>query len=645
MDTQRTDGMHARRLIICIGLLLCPLLALTGLGAGESMRETVVFLNSRESFSGEAVFVFQPGESGEYMLCALPLTEQVKGIVLEEGSVAAEGILPLTAEMEAGKSYQIVLEGGEAAFEIMQTAHGRSMTSPIELNENTLRYTKFVTTPRDVHWYRYTAPEAGLYTFRTETADETPLDTIGYLMDEQGNLLAYSDDILPGSDPNFRVFQPLEAGDTVLIRVSALSNDTGLYRLAVVTPDGRSAEPRGLRLGVENTEMDIGEFFALNAVLTPEDAYPDLAYSTSDPLVAKVSPEGVVTAVGAGDAKITVTGWGGVSAMCRVRVRPILLSGLAVREEEISVPLEGTAQAEPVFIPANASDRQVRYESSDPEVARVDGQGRIAALALGRCDIIVTGAGGLTARVTVTVTPRLPVYRALVMSEHKYMDGRTRVGAINTAQGISDALTHNGYTVRLLLDSGYEELCREMEETFRDAREEDVCLFYINCHGKTEDGVGYFELHDGTRVTAAGLETLLRAVPGHVVVLLDFCQSGSFLRAGRWASPLMNGRYLALTSADGREDSYRMGDGGDASEAGMATVFARAVCEGGGWDLMRDRITFSRADVNRSGEVTFEELRAYVTHRVKALLSGTGVTQTPQASRVGSGLVIFPMME
>ena len=638
--------MRARRLLIFIGLLLCPLLAQTGLGAGESMRETVVFLNSRESFTGEAVFLFQPVESGEYTLCALPVTQSVEGVVMDGETVVAEGVLPITAELRAQGHYEILLSGGQdAVFEVMQPAHGRSMESPIELNQNTLRYTKSVTSPRDVHWYRYTAEEAGLYTFRTETADETALDTIGHLLDEKGNLMGYNDDILPGVDPNFRVFYRMEAGETVLIRVSALSNDTGLYRLAVVTPDGRQATPQGLTLAVESAEMDIGEMRALNAALTPENAYPDLAYSTSDPDVARVSPEGVVTAVGAGEAVITVSGYGGVKASCRVRVRPIELEELTVRQAEISVPLEGTVRVEPMFVPANASDQRVRYTSSHPEVARVSPEGVVTAVGEGECVITVSGAGGLTAHAHVLVRPRSPVYRALVMSEHRYQDGRTRIGAINTAQGMADALTHNGYSVKLLLDSGYDEMKAAVEETFGDAREGDVCLFYINCHGKAEDGVGYFELHDGARITGAGLEALLRDVPGRVVVLLDFCQSGALLRLGRWVSPLMNGRYLVLTSASEGQDSYRMGDGGDASEAGMATVFARAVCEGGGWDLMRDRITFSRADANRNGEVTFEELRAYVSHRVKAILSGTGVTQSPQASVTGSALVIFPMME
>ncbi|MBQ3075323.1 MAG: Ig-like domain-containing protein, partial [Clostridia bacterium] len=144
--------------------------------------------------------------------------------------------------------------------------------------------------------------------------------TVGYLLDENGRKIAYCDDILPRSDPNFRIFHQMEAGERVFIRVSAFSNDTGLYRLVVALPQGVQSAPEGIELAVSRAEMDIGEHVDLQASVYPENGYHDLAYSTSDPLVARVSPEGVVTAVGAGDAKITVSGYGEVWSVCRIHV-------------------------------------------------------------------------------------------------------------------------------------------------------------------------------------------------------------------------------------------------------------------------------------------------------------------------------------
>lgn len=637
--------MHAKRLFICICLLICPLLAQMGLGVGESMRETGIFLNSREALGGERSFVFTPMDDGEYALYALPLENTAHCQVFLADTPVAEGPMPLEMTLLAGRDYHIHISGGEGAFEIMRLAHGRAFSRPITLTENNLRYTKSVTSPRDVHWYGFTAPEAGLYTFRTETAEEIPLDTVGYLLTERGEKIAYCDDILPRSDPNFRMFYEMEAGERVFIRVSAFSNDTGLYRLVVALPQGGQSAPEKIQLAVADAEMDIGDTLSLQAALQPENAYPDLAYSTSDPLVARVSPEGVITAVGAGEAKITVSGYGGAYSVCKIKVRPIRLTGLEMEKTEITLSMGNSAQLRPIFLPANATDQSLTYESDNEAVARVSASGRVESVGEGECHISAVSAEGLSVEVHVTVTPRTAVYRALVLSEYLYDDGRTRTGAVNTAQGMASMLEQNGYTTTLLLDSQYDDLVHGVETAFDGAQSGDVSLFYINCHGKIQDGIGYFELHDGTRITPYGLHAILRQVPGRVVVVLDFCQSGAFLSHDGWTSPLENGKYLVLASADARQDSYRLGDGKTTSEAGMSTVFARALSEGGGWDLMRDRITQKKADQNRDGQITFAECYAYVSGRVPSYLSGTGAEQTPQGTKTGSSLILFPKME
>lgn len=637
--------MRLRRLLAWVCLLICPLLASRGRGAGESARETVVFLNSREELSGDQVFSFTPQESGPYALCALPLGSGAEGVMTLQGTEVASGALPLYAELAAGSEYLIRVRGGAGAdFEVMLSAHGRAFETPIAITADTLRYTKSVTNPRDVHWYAYTAPDAGLYTFRSEAADGA-LDTTGYLLDENGAELAYSDDIIPGSDPNFRMFIRLTAGQTVFVRVSAFSNDTGLYRLVVVPPTGREAEPRSVTLAAGSVTLDIGGRFSLNATLAPEDAYPDLAYSTSDASVARVSPEGVVTAVGAGEAVITASGYGGASAECRVMVNPIDLMDFSLSPPDLSLPAESSYQLAAAFTPSDASDTRLTYTSTDPEVAVVDGSGRVTGVAVGECQIVAASGSGLARVVNVRVTPRAPAYRALVMSEHIYEDGRTRVGAINTAQGISDMLGGNGYAVTLLLDSSYGDFIRGIEAAFAGAREGDVSLFYINCHGECEGGIGYFELHDGARITPAALRKVLDGIPGSVVVLLDFCNSGAFLGTDRWTAPLSDGRFLVLASARFDEKSYRMGNTRDTSEASMAAVFARAVAEAGGWDLMRDRGVNLRADRNRDGSVTFAELYAYCLRRVPFYLEGTDGVQTPVSSSPGNNTVVFQKLE
>jgi len=161
--------------------------------------------------------------------------------------------------------------------------------------------------------------------------------------------------------------------------------------------------------------------------------------------------------------------------------------------------------------------------------------------------------------------------------------------------------------------------------------------------GGTIDGEPQLLLHDGTSVSVRALEAMLRNIPGRVVVLIDCCQSGAFIGSAASAlyaesaaaiftdSPLLNGKYLVMTSCGAEEDSYRISDTGENTEADMSTVFARALCEGLGWDLDNDRSVSLRADNDRDGAVTFTELWLYTRRRVYYHLSGTGVSQTVMA--------------
>ena len=53
----------------------------------------------------------------------------------------------------------------------------------------------------------------------------------------------------------------------------------------------------------------------------------------------------------------------------------------------------------------------------------------------------------------------------------------------------------------------------------------------------------------------------------------------------------------------------------------MDTVFARALCEAGGWDVDHGTRSAMRADLNYDGEVSMAELYGYLTRRALWLLS------------------------
>jgi len=210
------------------------------------------------------------------------------------------------------------------------------------------------------------------------------------------------------------------------------------------------------------------------------------------------------------------------------------------------------------------------------------------------------------------------------------------------------------YEVRLQLDSTRQEVLDGIAAAFGGAGENDVSLFYINCHGVYENGVAYIRLHDESRITVRQLETMLRGISGKIVVILDFCQSGAFIGAGGdferfslqaqaafGASPLTSGRYTVITSASAAEDSYRRAFSSAGGEAGTAAIMGRSLCEGAGWDLIYDRSVSLKADVDRDKLITVQEIYEYTRRRVRHYLEDTGVSQTVYLYPEGDRTVIL----
>lgn len=116
-----------------------------------------------------------------------------------------------------------------------------------------------------------------------------------------------------------------------------------------------------------------------------------LVWSSSDEAVATVDETGNVTAVGAGTADITVTlEDGNISSTCVVQV-VVPAEGVTAPETlNLEVNGENTAQLNAKAMPEDATDVTFTYESSNPEVATVDENGMVTAVANGEADITVT---------------------------------------------------------------------------------------------------------------------------------------------------------------------------------------------------------------------------------------------------------------
>jgi hypothetical protein len=651
---RRTEGLLALALIFAFALCF------TALARAE---DTTAPVNQRLLVSSaEARFTFTAPSNNLY-------TFRIFGASNASGTLYAYGdSAPLalgdgfsfSARLITGARYLLVVKNGQGgAVEIMRDALGRSFDRPIQLNNLEDGYDKVIARAYDTHWYAFTAPTSGAYIVTTTSE----IDTVGYLLDEEGREIASSDDAYAPYERNFRLVADLEAGRTYLLRVSAKGDMSGAYHLSVIAPDPAAPKLSGIALDFQELALRSSESRQLTATLEPAGARADIKWLSTDGSVARVSQTGEVTAVAPGSCDVIAFSGEAVQAVCRVTVAFIPLQEVHFELDALEIPRKQSAQLGYAVMPLDASDRRMTFESSDDSVATVDDRGVVTGVAEGQAVITVTSVdGGFKSQLTVTVTRAEPVYRALVMGEQRYADGRLRIGSVNTTQGMADLLKNagvpGGYNVTMKLDSTRKDLVAAIRNTFRDAEPTDVSLFYINCHGGFDSGRAWLELHDGSRVTAQQLEQMLRRIPGTVVVMIDCCQSGAFLSrtahfdfnrgvlqafTGGAATSFTLSKYRVMTSSSSAQDSYRISFSGADSEAAMATVFVRALSEAGGWDLIKDRKTSLRADLDKNRVVTFEEAYRYARRRVRYYLnqSKVPVEQDVQVFPMGSMFTLF----
>lgn len=108
-----------------------------------------------------------------------------------------------------------------------------------------------------------------------------------------------------------------------------------------------------------------------------------LRYASSNPEVVEVDEEGLLTALSAGTAEITLASEDGeLSASGTVTV-VVSATGLTM-PETLELPLGGEPQSVAATVePADATDQAVVYTSSDEGVATVDETGTVTAVAAG----------------------------------------------------------------------------------------------------------------------------------------------------------------------------------------------------------------------------------------------------------------------
>ena len=180
--------------------------------------------------------------------------------------------------------------------------------------------------------------------------------------------------------------------------VITATTDNGLSATSTVTV---SAPITSMEFEHPSITVYKGDSRKLNLVYSPADTTDSINYSSS----LTVDSTGTINAKSAGTYTVTATSQSGIKAYCTVKVidYPVIVKSIALDKNENEMFVGEVFKLTSTIEPSNATDKTVRWQSTDESVATVTPGGIVEAKGAGKTIITVETANGLIAYCEVTV--------------------------------------------------------------------------------------------------------------------------------------------------------------------------------------------------------------------------------------------------
>ena len=202
-----------------------------------------------------------------------------------------------------------------------------------------------------------------------------------------------------------------------------------------------------ISLNETNKFMNIGSALDLTATVTKDSATnKNVTWSSSNSDVVSVDGNGHLYAQNPGLAVITATAadGSGVSASCVIR-SVIPVTSISVQPDTIRLLVGDSQKTYATISPEGASIQDVTWTSSNEAVAKVDSDGEVFAIGVGKAKITATSNDGnnIQASCAVYVTPVIKITSLKINSKETTMlSGKTRqltarITPTNTTESVS----------------------------------------------------------------------------------------------------------------------------------------------------------------------------------------------------------------
>ena len=194
----------------------------------------------------------------------------------------------------------------------------------------------------------------------------------------------------------------LKAGEAVLTITSEHdSTVSAQYRIVVIQPVTR------ITLAADTKNVAVGGTVTLTPAFFPENAsLKTVTWKSENEAVATVDENGTVTGLKKGTVRVTAIAADGSRIRASVSLNIVQTAEeITLDKNEITVDVGRSAVLKATVLPRETNDKTVVWSSSDESVAKVGKDGRITAVALGRCEILCTSRtnGEVQAKAVVNV--------------------------------------------------------------------------------------------------------------------------------------------------------------------------------------------------------------------------------------------------
>ena len=219
----------------------------------------------------------------------------------------------------------------------------------------------------------------------------------------------------------------LKVGTTTITCTDIYTNISKTYEVEVVDT------PTLTNITLFDRSIEVGEKAILKVTVEPEFAIAEVTWASSDPGIASIDETGTVVGVAAGEATITATEKGGLTATCVIKVTSgdrvpesvVITTGFA--EVTVGYPVKFVAEVLPSGV-----DQRIVWSSNNETVGTIDETGLFTPIAEGTTRIRATSVADpniksafFAVKVTMPVVheiPDLKGYEIIVMNAASALD-------------------------------------------------------------------------------------------------------------------------------------------------------------------------------------------------------------------------------